>query len=120
MNSIIISQILIPIIGVLISSILAFIGYFAKQFYTNHKSMIEVQKQYYIQKVGIDKYNQDVAIVQGAVRTAEQLGKEFNWKGTLKHTKVLSLIEGKTGLTDEEIFDTIKATVSEISKDIKK
>jgi hypothetical protein len=120
MNELIVNQIVIPVVGVVISALLGFITYFFKQLYNNHKSMLELQKQALIQKIGIDKYNQDVAVVKQAVLTAEQLGKEFDWTGIIKHTKVLSLIEGKTGLTDEEIFNTIKAAVNEISKDIKK
>ena len=31
------------------------------------------------------KYNKDVAIVKNAVFAVEQLGKEFNWEGSIKH-----------------------------------
>ncbi len=120
MSELIINQIVIPVVGVVISMLLGFIAYFFRQLYINHKSMIELQKQALIQKIGIDKYNHDVTVIKGAVATAEQLGKEFDWEGTLKHTKVLELIEGKTGLSDEEIFNTIKAAVAEISKDTSK
>ncbi|WP_297430598.1 hypothetical protein [Clostridium sp.] len=117
MSELIINQIVIPVVGVIVSMILGLIAYFVKQFYDSHKNMLETQRQYLIQKIGIDKYNQDITVIKGAVATAEQLGKEFDWTGIVKHTKVLEMIEGKTGLTDEEIFNTIKAAVSEINKD---
>lgn len=114
MKDIILNQIVAPLIGVVLSTILGVLTFYIHKFLASHKSMVELQKQALIQKIGIDKYNADVALVQGAVATAEQLGKEFDWKGALKHTKVLEMIEGKTGLSDEEIFNAIKAAVAQI------
>ena len=68
-----------------------------------------------IQKIGIDKYNSDVAMIKNAVKAVEQLGKENDWSGTFKHSKVLELIGDKTGLTDEEIYNIIKGTVLEVN-----
>ncbi|XOQ58323.1 MAG: hypothetical protein ACFWUI_01205 [Clostridium sp.] len=54
------------------------------------------------------------------VKTVEQLGKEFNWEGAVKHSKVLELIEGKTGLSDDEIYNIIKSTVLEVNQYVNK
>ncbi|MFU0784327.1 hypothetical protein [Clostridium sp.] len=59
-------------------------------------------------------------IVQDMVKTVEQLGKEFNWEGAVKHSKVLELIEGKTGLSDDEIYNIIKSTVLEVNQYVNK
>lgn len=115
MKEILISQVLTPIIGAIISTLLGIALYYVKQFYNKHKDFLELQRQQLIQKIGIDKYNKDVAVVKNAVKAVEQLGKENDWAGTLKHTKVLEIIKGKTGLTDEEIYNIIKAAVLEVN-----
>lgn len=56
-----------------------------------------------------------MSVVKQAVQTVEQLGKEFNWEGKIKHSKVREMVEGKTGLSDTDIFNTIKATVLEVN-----
>lgn len=76
---------------------------------------MELQRQQLIQKIGIDRYNKDVETIKNAVKAVEQLGKENNWKGTLKQTKVLDMIADKTGLSDEEIYNIIKAAVLEVN-----
>ncbi|MFL0197765.1 hypothetical protein ACJDU8_19665 [Clostridium sp. WILCCON 0269] len=43
------------------------------------------------------------------------LGKESNWKGAVKHPKVLELIKGKIGLSYDEIYNIIKGTVLEVN-----
>ncbi|MCR3759135.1 hypothetical protein KYB31_09050 [Clostridium felsineum] len=111
----IINQILIPVLGVLFNIIIGVIAYYAKQFYNKNKGIIELQEEQLKQKIGIDKYNQDVAIIKQTVQAVEQMGKEFNWTGEMKNSKVLALIEGKTGLTDEEIFNIIKAAVLQVN-----
>ncbi|URZ15344.1 phage holin, LLH family [Clostridium felsineum] len=111
----IINEILIPGLGVLFNIIIGVIAYYAKQFYNKNKSVIELQEEQLKQKIGIDKYNQDVAIIKQSVEAVEQMGKEFNWTGEIKNSKVLQLIEGKTGLTDEEIFNIIKAAVLQVN-----
>jgi hypothetical protein len=115
MKELFISQIVIPMLYVVVSIIFGIIAYFDKKFYSTHKDFLDFQRQWLIQKIGIDKYNQDVETVQRAVYSAEQLGKEFDWQGALKHSKALEMIEGKTGLTDDEIFNIIKGTVGYIN-----
>jgi len=63
------------------------------------QNLIEKQKEVIKQSMDIELYNKDVAVVKNEVKTVEQLGKEFDWDGAIKHSKVLELIQGKTGLT---------------------
>jgi hypothetical protein len=79
------------------------------------QDLINKQKEALKQTMGIELYNKDVAIIKSAVKTVEQLGKENDWKGTLKQTKVLDMIEGKTGLTEDEIYNIIKGAVLEVN-----
>lgn len=116
MNELIINQIVIPIVAAGIGTILEVARRQFKKYLDSKQELIDLQKEQVKQAIGNDQYNKDKQVVQDAVKTAEQLGKEFNWEGTLKHTKVLELIEGKTGLTDEQIFNIIKATVLEVNK----
>ncbi|URZ07575.1 phage holin, LLH family [Clostridium felsineum] len=111
----IINQIIVPILGVVFNIIIGIIAYYVKQFYNKNKNVIELQENQLKQKIGIDRYNQDIVIIKQAVAAVEQMGKEFNWTGEMKNSKVLALIEGKTGLTDEEIYNVIKAAVLKIN-----
>lgn len=115
MKEILISQVLTPIIEVIISTILGIALYYVRKFYNKHKDFLELQRQQLIQKINIDKYNKDIAVVKNAVNAVEQLGKENKWKGTIKHAKVLEIIKDKTGLTDEQIFNVIKGAVLEVN-----
>ncbi|ELP59258.1 hypothetical protein F502_10278 [Clostridium pasteurianum DSM 525 = ATCC 6013] len=69
-----------------------------KAFLDSKQELINKQKEALKQTMGIELYNKDVDVVKNAVKTVEQLGKEFNWEGAIKHSKVLELIEGKTAL----------------------
>ncbi|AGK95643.1 hypothetical protein [Clostridium pasteurianum] len=115
LSQIVINEIIIPVIGAGVVTVLEVGRRQLKAFLDAHKDLIEKQKEALIQTIGIDQYNKDVAIVKNAVFAAEQLGKEFNWEGAIKHSKVLGLISGKTGLTDEEIYNIIKAAVLEVN-----
>ncbi|AGK95420.1 hypothetical protein [Clostridium pasteurianum] len=111
----VINEIIIPIIGASVVTVLEIGRRQLKAFLDAHKELIEKQKEAVIQTIGTEKYNKDVAIVKNAVFAVEQLGKEFNWEGAIKHSKVLELITGKTGLTDDEIFNIIKGAVLEVN-----
>ncbi|MDT8717749.1 hypothetical protein IAI10_13855 [Clostridium sp. 19966] len=115
MKDIIINQIIIPVAAAAIGTILELARRQLKKYLDSKQELIEKQKEALQQSIGIDQYNKDKAVVQDAVKTVEQLGKEFDWQGTLKHSKVLEMIEGKTGLTDDEIFNIIKAAVLEVN-----
>lgn len=111
----VINEIIIPIIGAGVVTVLEIGRRQLKAFLDSKQDLINKQKEALKQTIGIEQYNKDVTVVKNAVKTVEQLGREFNWEGTLKHTKVLELIKNKTGLTDEEIFNIIKATVLEVN-----
>lgn len=115
MKELVINQIVIPLLVAIIGTILEVSRRQLKAFLDAHKELIEKEKEALENSIGIEKYNKDVATIKIAVQAVEQLGKEFNWDGEIKHNKVLKLIEGKTGLTDEEIYNMIKAAVSEIN-----
>lgn len=115
MRDIIINQVFIPILEVVLTTILGIVAYYAKQFYNKHEDFLKLQREQLIQKIGIDKYNKDVALVKYMVATAEQLGKENDWSATLKHSKVIEMLKGKTDLTDDEIYNIIKAAVLEVN-----
>lgn len=116
MKELVINQVVIPVLVAVIGSILEISRRQLKTYLDSKRELIEKQKEALEQSMGIEQYNKDVATVKEAVAAVEQLGNEFNWKGTLKHSKVLEMIEGKTGLSDEEIYNMIKATVVGINK----
>lgn len=115
MKEILINQVLSPIIGAIVSMLLGILVYYVNQFYNKQKRFLELQERELIQKIGIEKYSADVEVVKNAVKTVEQIGKEKNWMGDLKYTKALEIIKGKTGLTDEDIYNIIKAAVLEVN-----
>lgn len=120
MKEIIINQIVIPIIMAAVGTILEIGRRELKTYLDSKQQLIEEQKKAVQQSMGIERYNADVALIKQTVATVEQLGKEYDWKGEVKHNKVLKMIEGKTGLSDEEIYNIIKAAVLEVNKISKK
>ncbi len=116
MNTEIVNSIVIPIIGAAIGTIIEIGRRQIKSYMDSKQKLIEKQKEAVKQSMGIELYNKDVKVVQDTVKTVEQIGKEFDWDGALKHSKVLELIAGKTGLSDTEIYNIIKATVLEVNK----
>lgn len=111
----IIIQIIIPVLGAIICTILEIGRREIKAYLNSKQGLIEKGNKALEQSMGIEQYNKDVATVKQAVQAAEQMGKEFNWTGEMKNSKVLKLIEGKTGLTDEEIYNIIKACVLQVN-----
>ncbi|URZ07528.1 phage holin, LLH family [Clostridium felsineum] len=112
MKELVINQIVIPVLVAIIGTILEISRRQLKGYLNSKKELIEKQKEALKQSMGIEQYNKDVATIKQAVATVEQLGKEFNWDGALKHSKVLERIEGKVGLSDEEVYDLIKGAVT--------
>lgn len=115
MNQILISNIIIPVIGAIIGTIIEIGRRQIKNYLDSKQELIQKQKEALQQSMGIERYNKDKHVVQDAVKTVEQLGKEFDWEGAVKHSKVLELIKGKTGLSDDEIYNIIKGTVLEVN-----
>ncbi|OAA90697.1 hypothetical protein [Clostridium coskatii] len=116
MNTMIVNSIIIPVVGAGIGTILEIGRRQLKGYLDSKQDLIQKQQEAIKQSMGIELYNKDKQVVQEAVKTVEQLGKEFDWDGTLKHSKVLEFVAGKTGLSDTEIYNTIKATVLEVNK----
>lgn len=115
MKELVINQIVVPLLVAGIGTIIEIGRRQVKKFLDSKQKLIEKQKEALQQSMGIEQYNQDVKAVKQTVMTVEQLGKENDWEGELKHSKVLEMIEGKTGLSDDEIFNIIKATVGELN-----
>lgn len=116
MDTTVINNIIIPIVGAGIGTILEIGRRQLKAYLSSKQELIEKQKEAVKQSMGIELYNKDKQVVQDAVKTVEQIGREVNWDGDLKHSKVLELIKDKTGLSDTEIYNIIKATVLEVNK----
>lgn len=116
MKGLFINQIVIPALVAGIGTILEIGRRQLKAYLDSKKDLIEKQKEAVKQSMGIEQYNNDKQVVKDAVATVEQIGKEMDWDGALKHSKVLELIKDKTGLSDTEIYNTIKATVLEVNK----
>ena len=103
------------VVGAAIVAVLSLAKRDFNAFLLANKDFIDKQDKALQDTLGTQQYNTDKQIIKDAVYAAEQMGKEFNWTGELKHSKVLELIEGKTGLSDEEIFNLIKAVVLEVN-----
>ncbi len=116
LNQTIITSIIIPIVGAGIGTILEIGRRQLKAFLDSKQGLIEKQKEALKQSMGIEQYNKDVSVVKQAVQTVEQLGKEFDWKGEIKHSKVLEMVDGKTGLSDTDIYNIIKGAVLEVNQ----
>lgn len=117
LKQMLLNQFIPEVLGFFLTIIAGVITYYIKKFFNEHKSLIEYQKQQLIQKIGIDKYNHDIDVAKGLILSVEGMGKDFNWEGTIKHSKATELISQKTGLSDDEIYNVIKATIAEWNKD---
>jgi len=113
LNDIII-QILPQVLFSIITVIAGFIAVIAKQWWNAHKDFTEVQKQQMVQTIGINKFNQDVSIAKLLIHSVEEQARNFNWDSTIKHAKATELISSGTGLTADQIYNIIKATVDEL------
>jgi hypothetical protein len=116
-KELLVNQIIPQICYVIIATVAGIVTYEVKKFLVAKHELIEKQKQELIQKIGIDKYNQDIEIAKGVIMAVEQMGREYNWEGIIKHAKATELISQKTGLNSEDIFNIIKATVAELNKE---
>lgn len=116
MKETLINQIIVPILVAVIGATLEVARRNVNAYMNKKADLIEKQKQQVIQKIGIDKYNQDVAMAKGIIMSVEQQAREFNWDGTIKHAKATEMISKVTGLSNDDIFNIIKATVAELNK----
>lgn len=116
MNATLVNNIIIPIVGAGVGTILEIARRQIKAFLDSKQELIQKQQESLKQSMGVELYNKDKQFVQDMVKTVEQMGKEMNWDGALKHSKVLEFIAGKTGLSDTEIYNIIKGAVLEVNK----
>ncbi|MDT8717837.1 hypothetical protein IAI10_14305 [Clostridium sp. 19966] len=112
----IVNQIVIPLLAAFIGTIMELGRREVKKYLDSKKELLEKQKLALQQSMGIEQYNKDKELIKDSVKSVEQLGKELDWEGTLKHSKVLAMIENKTSLTSDEIYNIIKAAVFEVNK----
>jgi hypothetical protein len=113
LNDIII-QILPQVLFSIITIIMGFIAAIAKQWWNAHKGFMEVQKQRVVQAIGIEKYASDVGIAKQLINSVEEQARNFDWDSTIKHAMATKLISSGTGLTTDQIYNIIKATVNEL------
>ena len=119
LKDLLVNEVIPQILYVVITTILGLATYYVKKFLDSRKSFIETQKEQLIQRIGIEKYNQDIAIAKQIVLAVEQMGKNFDWEGAVKKSKAVEIIGQKTGLGIEDIYNIIEATVAEFNRDKK-
>lgn len=102
-----------------VTTIAGMATYYGKKFIDSKQDLIGRQKEALKQQLGDAQYNKDVDTAKRIIMAVEQMGKEYNWEGAVKHSKATEIITQKTGLSSGDIFDIIKATVSSINLDKK-
>lgn len=113
--SILLSQIIINVIYILLTVIAGIATYYGKKFIDSKQGLIEKQKEALKQQLGDAQYNKDVDIAKRTVLAVQEMGKEFNWEGAVKHSKATEIITQKTGLSSGDIYDIIKSVCAEIN-----
>lgn len=116
MKGLFINQIIVPALVAGIGTILEIGRRQIKSYLDSKKDLIAKQDKALEQSMGTEQYKKDKEYLQGIVKTIEQIGKEQNWEGTVKHCKVLEIIKDKTGLSNDDIYNIIKETVLEINQ----
>lgn len=109
----IIIQLLPQVLTIVLTAIVGFIATIFRNWCNANKALIETEKQQLIQLIGVDNYNKEVNLAKTAIQSVEEQARNFNWDSTIKHAKATEAISNATGLTDEEIYNIIKATVNE-------
>jgi E3 ubiquitin-protein ligase DOA10 len=110
-------QIIADVCYIAITTIAGIASYYFKKLVNSKKDLNKQQKEALKQQIGDAQYNKDVNTAKRIVMSVEQMGKEFDWEGAIKHSKATEMISQKTGLSSGDIFDIIKATVAELNKD---
>lgn len=108
-------QVLPQLLFMIITTLLTFITLIAKKWWIANQSLIEAQRQHVIQKIGIDKYNQDVEMAKTIIKSIEEQARSIDWTSEIKHAKATEIISGITSLSSDQIFNIIKATVDELN-----
>lgn len=116
MKDILVNELIPQLLYLIITVIMGLVTYYVKKFLEARKDLLETQKEEIIQKIGIEKYNQDVAIAKSIIEAVEQMGRNFNWEGAVKKSKAAEIISQKTGLSQNDIYNIIEATVAEFNR----
>lgn len=109
-------QIIIDTCYIGATTIFGILSYYGKKFMDAHNGLIEKQQEALKQQLGDAQYNKDVDTAKRIVMAVEQMGKEYNWEGAVKHSKAVEKITVATGLSSGDIFDIIKSVVGELNK----
>lgn len=109
-----VTTIISDIAYIIITTLFALISFYVKQFLNKHADLLEKQEKSLENKIGVDQYNLDKSIAIDIILRVEEEAKTFDWSSEIKHSKATSLIAEKTGLSPEDIYNIIKATVTKI------
>lgn len=116
----VLKQIIVDVCYIGLTTIAGIATYYGKKFINSKQELIEKQKEALKQELGVAQYNKDIDTAKRIVMAVEQMGKEYNWEGTVKHSKAVEKITAQTGLSSGDIFDIIKSVVGELNKDKEK
>lgn len=113
----VLKQIIADVCYIGFTTIAGIATYYIKKFIDSKQDLIEKQKEALKKQLGDAQYNKDVDTAKRIVMAVEQMGKEYNWEGAVKHSKAVEKITAQTGLSSGDIFDIIKSVVAEMNKD---
>lgn len=114
-----IKEIIIDVCYIGVTTIAGIATYYGKKFIDSKQGLIQKQQETLKQQIGDAQYKKDIEIAQRTVFAVEQMGKEYDWEGAVKHSKATEIISQKTGLSSGDIYDIIKSVVSEINLEYK-
>ncbi|MBC2579679.1 hypothetical protein [Clostridium sp. DJ247] len=113
-------QIIVDVCYIGVTTIAGIATYYGKKFIDSKQNFIEKQKEVLKQQLGDAQYKKDVDTAKRIVMAVEQMAREHNWEGAVKHSKAVEKITAQTGLSSGDIFDIIKSVVGELNKDKEK
>ena len=111
----IIVQVLPQVIYYLIMALVAFIAVEWKKYNAKVLALKAQAEETAKNTLGLANYTKDRQLVVDSVYKAEQLAKEQALDGLTKHSLVSEWVADKTGLSEDQIFSIIKATVGLIN-----
>lgn len=77
-----------------VTTIAGMATYYGKKFIDSKQDLIGRQKALK-QQLGDAQYNKDVDTAKRIIMAVEQMGKEYNWEGAVKHSKATEIITQK-------------------------
>jgi hypothetical protein len=112
----VLKQIIVDVCYIGLTTIAGIATYYGKKFIDSKQNLIVQQQEALKQQLGDVQYNKDVDTAKRIVMAVEQMGKEYNWEGAVKHSKAVEKITAQTGLSSGDIFDIIKSVVAKINQ----